>query len=120
MNQATLIILMVVAALSFSSGYQVNDWKRDSEVKIADEQAAKKSDEAKGKSEATVQEVLNVKTEYKIKWKTKYKEKLVYIDRYNKCSLDDDSLQLWNEAIADASTKAIVADSTVSAIGKTD
>ena len=103
MMNMTIIVGAVCLAIGSLGAYRATSTHY--ELKIAQvENAAYEQRLIDGQDSADlVQEVLDGKIEYKTKWKTKYKEKLVYIDRLNDCTLDDDSLQLWREAIEDAS-----------------
>ena len=100
--QITAIVGAVCLTIGLLTGwYTTSDHYK---LKIAESEinAYEQGKAAGVKSVKVIEGVVNEKVIYKTKWKTKYKDKLVYIDRTNDCTLDADSMLLWNQAISDS------------------
>jgi len=111
--QARLIIMGIVASLSFFAGVKVTNNARDAEL-YAVQQANDALMLIRGQEAADIiQEVLDEKQKTRVKYRTKYIDKIRIIERTNKCKLDGDSLRLWKEAIDDINSKANSLDATL-------
>ena len=103
--QTKAIILVVILISSFMAGVKVTNNARDAEL-YAEQQKNDKLMLERGQEAADlIQEVMNEKQKSKVIYRTKYVDKVRVIERTNKCKLDDDSLRLWQEAIASINGK---------------
>ncbi len=113
--QARIVVICLVSIVSFYAGVKITNNARDAEL-----YAEKKHNERlaiqRGQEAADIiQEVMDEKSKERVVYRTKYIDRIRIVERNNKCKLDDDSLQLWQEAINRVNAKAFVFDAAMPA-----
>jgi len=117
--QARLILIAIIASLSFYAGVKVTNNARDAELYAAQQANEKLLIERGQEAADIIQGVLDEKQKSKVIYRTKYVDKVRIIERTNKCKLDDDSLRLWQEAIDYTNSEAASIDAALSTTSST-
>ena len=100
-------------AIGFAAGVKATNNARDAEMYAIQQKHEQELIERGQEAANIIEEALNERQKTRIEYRNKYIDKIRIVERTNKCRLDDDSLRLWQEAIASINAKASRSDAAM-------